>query len=253
MRVIGVMVESDESSFGVRELARLLDAPPSSVQRTLESGAEVSLVSPLVSGQWELGWELYRIAALAQRKRPFQAASQVLDELTNATGETSLLTVYDPRRASRIYVATSQSPRSVRFVPELFKWQPLHATASALAILAFRPEEERLRLLDEGLPLFAEGALDRATVERKFSEISRQGFAVSQDQSDAGASAVGAPIRIGGVVMSSIAVAVPNQRFDAATEQRLVEHVVRAAGILGQRMGDPLSAVHADPSGSAGS
>ncbi len=68
VRVLGVMAESDEPSFGVRELGRLLDSPPSSIQRTLEIGADVSLVRMSPAGRWELGWELYRLASLARRK-----------------------------------------------------------------------------------------------------------------------------------------------------------------------------------------
>jgi DNA-binding IclR family transcriptional regulator len=79
VRVLDAMVESEASSFGVRELARTLEAAPSSVQRTLEAGAAASLVSSSASGQWELGWELYRIASLAQRKRPFLAVAELLD------------------------------------------------------------------------------------------------------------------------------------------------------------------------------
>jgi IclR family transcriptional regulator, acetate operon repressor len=242
VRVLGAMVESDEASFGVRELARMLDAPPSSVQRTLESGAEVSLVAPSASGQWELGWELYRLASFAQRKRPFQAASHVLDDLSEATGETAVMAVYDHRRRARMYVATSPSRRTVRFVPDLFKWLPLQAAASALAILAFRPDEERRDLYAEGLPIFAEGRLGRTKIEKVFGAIRSDGYAVSQDQADVGASAVGAPVRTAGVVQSSIVVCVPNQRFHAALEEDLIRHVLRAADVLGRRMGDPLIA-----------
>jgi DNA-binding IclR family transcriptional regulator len=100
----------------------------------------LSLVSSTPSGQWEFGWELYRLAAQVQRKRPFQAAAVVLDELSARTGETALLAVYDPWRMARMFVAASPSHHSVRFVPELLTWLPMHAGASAAANLAFRPD-----------------------------------------------------------------------------------------------------------------
>jgi IclR family transcriptional regulator, acetate operon repressor len=237
------MVESEASSFGVRELARSLGAPPSSVQRTLEAGSEVSLVSPSASGQWELGWELYRIASLAHRKRPFLAAAQVLDQLRDLTGETTHFAVYDPQRHARMYVATSPSRRSVQFVPQLFKWLPLHATASAMAILAHRTEGERRDLYKQGLPLFAGGRQTPPKIEKAMAAIRSEGFALSRDQADVGASGIAAPIWTGGSVQGSIGVAVPNQRFDEATAGDIAEDVMRAAEVISRRIGNPLAAI----------
>jgi IclR family acetate operon transcriptional repressor len=242
VRVLDAMVESDASSFGVRELARLLDAPPSSVQRTLEAGAVVSLVSAS-SGQWELGWELYRLASLAQRKRPFMAAAEVLDELSDQTGETAFLAVYDPQRHERMYVARSPSRRSVRFVPQLYAWLPLHATASAMAILAHRPEDERRKLYELGLPIFAARRPSPSRIEKILASTRSEGFALSRDQADVGASAIAAPVWTAGSVQGSIGVAVPNQRFDETPDEGLASEVVRAAAVLSRRLGDPLSAI----------
>jgi IclR family transcriptional regulator, acetate operon repressor len=241
VRVIDAMVEAESSSFGVRELARMLEAPPSSVQRTLEAGAAVSLVSASASGQWELGWELYRIASLAHRKRPFQAVVDLLDALRNVTGETAFLAVYDSQRHERMYVAMSPSRRSVQFVPQLFTWLPLHATASAMAILAHRPEQERRHLYDLGLPLFAGRRPTPTKIEKLMASIRSDGYTLSRDQADVGASAVAAPVWTTGMVQGSVGVAVPNQRFTDATDQHLAGHVMQAAEIISRRMGDPLS------------
>jgi IclR family transcriptional regulator, acetate operon repressor len=241
VRVLDAMVESDASSFGVRELARLLGAPPSSVQRTLEAGSEVSLVSASASGQWELGWELYRIASLAQRKRPFLAAAQALDELSDLTGETAILAVYDPQRQERMYIAMSPSQRSVQFVPQLFRWLPLHATASAMAILANRPDVERRDLYRQSLPLFAGRRPTRPQIEKTMASIRSEGFALSRDQADVGASAIAAPLWTAGRVQGSIGVAVPNQRFAEANNRALAGIVMRSAEIISRRIGNPLS------------
>jgi IclR family acetate operon transcriptional repressor len=236
------MVESEAPSFGVRELARLLDAPPSSVQRTLEAGAAVSLVSAS-SGQWELGWELYRLASLAQRKRPFLAAAKVLDELSDLTGETAFLAVYDPQRHERMYVARSPSRRSVQFVPQLFAWLPLHATASAMAILAHKPEDERRKLYELDLPIFAARRPSPPKIEKSMASIRSEGFALSRDQADVGASAIAAPVWTAGSVQGSVGVAVPNQRFDETPKRRLAGEVMRAAAVVSRRLGDPLSVI----------
>jgi IclR family transcriptional regulator, acetate operon repressor len=243
VRVLDAMVESEASSFGVRELARSLGAPPSSVQRTLEAGATVSLVNSSASGQWELGWELYRIASLAQRKRPFLAVAELLDELSAITGETAILAVYDRQRRERMYVATSPCRRSVQFVPQLFTWLPLHATASVMAILAHKSEDERRDLYEQGLPLFAGRQQTPPKIEKLMASVRSDGYALSCDQADVGASAIAAPVWTAGLVQGSVGVAVPNQRFTDATAQELSGHVTRAADIISRRLGDPLSGI----------
>ncbi len=243
VRVLDAMVASESPWFGVRELARSLNAPPSSVQRTLEAGAAVSLVSASSSGQWELGWELYRIASLAQRKRPFLAAAELLNGLSSQTGETAFLAVYDEQRHERMYVATSPSNRSVQFVPQLFAWLPLHATASAMAILAHRPEEERRNLYKLGLPFFAGRRPSTPKIELLMTSIRSDGFALSRDQADVGASAIAAPVWTAGRVQGSVGVAVPNQRFGTSIERELAGHVMEAATLISRRLGDPLSVV----------
>jgi IclR family transcriptional regulator, acetate operon repressor len=244
-RVLGVMAAMDQQSVGLRELARMLSAPPSSVQRTLESAEELSLVASS-GGQWELGWELFRLASIVQAKHPFQGAEAVLDELSASTGETALLAVYDARRRERMFAAASQSRQSVRFVPELFSWLPMHAGASALAILAYRPDEERQALYAQGAPPVTPGTTPEA-VESALDEVRTKGYAVTHDGIYLGASGVAAPIVTGTGVTSSVAVIVPKQRFDDEREATIAGHVKAAAKSLGRRLGDPSSGLAAVP------
>jgi IclR family transcriptional regulator, acetate operon repressor len=242
-RVLGAMASMDQQAVGLRELARMLGAPPSSVQRTLESAEELSLVSSS-AGQWELGWELFRLASIIQAKYPFQGAAEVLDDLSARTGETALLTVYDPRRRERMFAAASQSRQGVRFVPELLTWLPMHAGASALAILAYRPEEERRELYVRGAPPVTSATTPEA-VESALEVIRGNGYAVTHGGVHLGASGVAAPIATGAGVTSSVGVIMPKQRFDDANEQTIAGHVKTAAESLGQRLGNPLSAITA--------
>jgi IclR family transcriptional regulator, acetate operon repressor len=238
-RVLGAMAAMDQRTVGLRELARMLGAPPSSVQRTLESAQELNLVASS-EGQWELGWELFRLASMVQAKHPFHGAGEVLDELSARTGETALLAVYDAHRRERMFVAASQSRQSVRFVPELFSWLPMHAGASALAILAFRPEEERQALYAQGAPPVTPVTTPEA-VEAALDVIRRDGYAVTHDGVYLGATGVATPIATRTGVTSSVGVIMPKQRFDDAHEATIVGHVKAAAESLGRRLGDPLS------------
>jgi DNA-binding IclR family transcriptional regulator len=164
----------------------------------------------------------------------------ILNELSELSGETAVLAVCDHGRRARMYVATSPSRRSVRFVPELFRWLPLHAAASAMVILAFSTEIERRTLFEEGLPIFTGERVSWSKLDAIYAAIRSNGYAVSRDQADVGASAVGAPVATKNGIQCSIAVSVPNQRFESAIKADLIQHVLWAAGLLGRRLGDPM-------------
>ncbi|HTX86112.1 MAG TPA: IclR family transcriptional regulator C-terminal domain-containing protein [Streptosporangiaceae bacterium] len=242
VRLLGALAEHHDSTAGVRELARVLGTAPSSVQRTLEAAHEVSLVAVAENGQWELGWELYRIAAIAQSKRPYQAAAAVLESLAKQTSETAVLTVYDPQRRARMYVAASPSQHSVRFVPDLFTWLPAYAGASATAILAFRPEaeQEAVYALADTFSAIA-AAPDAGDLRASLREIRKRGYAISHDEVNLGASAVAAPVRSSFGITSSVAVIAPKQRFDSAPQDAIIKSVMEAADAIGHRIGDPLA------------
>jgi len=236
------MVESEERSFGIRELARALDIAPSSVQRTLETAQEVSLVAPDGSGGWELGWELFRLSSLASTKQPFGSARQYLEDLRDACGETAVLTVYDPQRAARMYVVACPSRHAVRFVPEVFQWMPMHAGATAFTILAHRPEEERRAIYDKGFPrLTGTTPTSAAQIEEVLADVLVKGYAITRDEVALGANAIAAPIVTPLGVTSSIAVITPVQRYTDELEERVIGLVTSCAAKLAGRLGHPSS------------
>ncbi|GGH47012.1 IclR family transcriptional regulator [Microbacterium album] len=235
-RVLSALAEAPDA-VGVRELARLLGSPASSVQRTLEAAADSGLVRS-VDGRWELGWEFHRLAALSQQRQPFRIAGPVLRALSDRTGETALLAVYDPGRRRRMFVAQAEAEgHAVRFVPELYAWLPMHAGASALAILAYLPAEERRRVAESGLPALTDTTITSVgALEIALERVRAEGVAVSRDQVNLGASGVAAPLRTRGGVAASLAVIVPNQRFDDATEAALRVAVAESAETLSRTM-----------------
>ncbi|GAA3666405.1 IclR family transcriptional regulator [Microbacterium marinilacus] len=238
-RVLGALAELPEPA-GVRELARLLGSPASSVQRTLEAAAESGLVRS-ADGRWELGWEFHRLAAVTQQRQPFRVAEPVLRALSDRTGETALLAVYDAGRGRRMFVAQAEAAgHAVRFVPELYSWLPMHAGASALAILAFLPDDERARVAADGLPPLTGTTITSALeLERTLARVRDEGVAVSRDQVNLGASGVAAPLRARGGVAGSLAVIVPNQRFDDGVELVLRKAVADAAATLSALLDGP--------------
>ena len=232
-RLVAILSEHTDDAVGVRELARLLDLTASSVQKTLERAAEAGLVSALPEGRWTLGWELYRIAANARHKLPFGNVQPVLDAVRDASAETAVLTIYDAGRGERMFVAASESRHSVRFVPPLMQWLPMHVGATALAILAFRPEAER------GALIARSGLSDqeRQSLSTTLDKIQDGGSAVSHDQVNIGGSAIAVPVQSRGGVSASLGVIMPKERFESADLLKLGQLLQGAAAQISGAVG----------------
>jgi len=236
-RVLGALVDSPATGLGVRELARSLSTPASSVQRTLDAAGVSGLVAQDASGSWHLGWEFFRLSALGQRHHPFAEARPILERLRDDTGETAVLTVYDRFRGERMFVDSVASKFSIRFVPDVLAWLPMHAGASSHAILAFRPDDEKQAVIERGLSaLTARTPHTVSELEGTHQRVRTRGYAVSDDEVNLGAVGVAAPIWVGGEVTSSIGVILPRQRFHPDLESGLTEQVIAAARDLQERV-----------------
>ncbi|MDB6050228.1 MAG: transcriptional regulator, IclR family [Pseudomonas sp.] len=230
-RLIGVLAQSEANALGVRKLARLLDAAPSSVQRTLERAYETGLAAPDANGQWQLGWELHRIATHARSKMPYASVQPILDQLSRDSGETAVLSVYDPRAGERMYVAAAPSHHSIRFVPQLLQWMPMNVGATALVILANRPASEQRRIFD----MTAKTNSDSwKTFQQRLDTVRDTGAAITVDDVELGAAGAAAPIYSGNEVSSSLGIILAVQRFKPEVANQLTEWVKAAAEQIGQ-------------------
>jgi DNA-binding IclR family transcriptional regulator len=100
---------------------------------------------------------------------------------------------------------------------------PAHATASGKAILAFLPETEAERIINEaGFAKLTDNTItSMKAFKNQLSKVKERGFATAVDENNYGLSAVAAPIRSNtGDVTASLTVMVPTARV---TEKKLAE------------------------------
>ena len=119
MKLLGVMIEAETDSFGVRQLARVLSVSASTTHRLLGDLERIGLVARSTEGSYKIGLEFYRLAWLATAKFPLrQAAQDALLDLALRSGETSFLGVYDDVQKKMIFAACIESKHPLRYVME---------------------------------------------------------------------------------------------------------------------------------------
>jgi DNA-binding IclR family transcriptional regulator len=228
LKALAWLVEHPSAEVGVRELAVALDVAPSSAHRLLMCLAEEGFVGQNAdNGRYELGLEFLRLAHLAGGKSPLrQRALPHMRALVDACNETALLGIYDSVRQEMMFAASVESTHHLRYAIDLNKWAPVYTGASGLAILAYLEEAhvqtimQRTRLA----PLTSRTITESYRLTAELETIRQRGYALTHGQRIPGAVGLAAPLfGIHGEVVGDICLTIPEQRFDEASQDHLID------------------------------
>lgn len=226
LQVLRLMADAPGREWGVREVSQALRLPPSTTHRILSILDLEGLVqSDATPGRYRLGLEFLRIAWQATARFPIrEIALPIMREMVARCNETAVLGVYERARMEMILVASVESSHPLRYVIELNSWQPVHAGASGLVIMAFLPEMERRAIVSRTklAPVTERTITDPEVLEAELARIRQRGYAVTHGQRVVGAVGIAAPIwGPTGRVFGDIVITVPEQRFDPSSDLQL--------------------------------
>jgi DNA-binding IclR family transcriptional regulator len=220
----------EHPSWSVTEIARELEMPTATAHRIVRALEGRSYLGKAGS-RYRLGFasvDLGRraIASVDLRSR----LGAVLRELARTTEETVLLTVYDESRQGSLCVDRIETTHSLRLSIEIGRVTPIHAGASAKALLAFLDESIVEEVLAQPLERLAPGTItDPKALRHQLAEIRERGWASSYEENNVGAWGLAAPIMVGGRVVASVGFAAPAARRSDSAVRSLAKLVVRAA------------------------
>jgi IclR family pca regulon transcriptional regulator len=198
----------------------------------------------------EMARAVHRQDDLRASALPFMAA------LSSETGETVSLAVRDG--AEIVVLEQVQSPKPVTVRRALGDRQPVYCTAQGKVLLAYASPFEQAQVLDK-LKLKAYGPrtlTDRAALEADLRRTRQRGYALNNDEMNAGLRAVAAPICSGpdraildraipdraipDRVIAALSVDVPTVRMTLADlQERVAERVMKTAAEISRVLGAP--------------
>jgi DNA-binding IclR family transcriptional regulator len=232
-RVLQVMLDSEQDSLGVRQMAAELGLPPSTVHRLLGVLQEERLVARNPDGSYRLGLEFLRLAWKTTARFPLSTVARpVLERLAEQTEESALLSLYDAERQMWMFALAVESKHPLRYHLPMSEWVPLYNSASGLAIAAFLPTEQ------QDASLAANDVTQPGKVRAELAAIAARGYAVSRGRRVHGAAGIASPLFDAlGKVAGAVALSIPDQRFSPAHESELGPAVQAAAAEVTQRIG----------------
>lgn len=226
--------------LALSEVAEQAELAPSTTHRllqALQSQGFVAQDSEL--GVWKIDVKTFRIGNSFLEARDFVGTSRpFLRRLTAQTGETANLGVRDDGTA--VFLAQSESPQMMRMITRLGSRAPLHASGVGKALMAWLPDDEFERILDErGLARVTENTLHTPESLREgLAEIRRQGFACDREEHAIGLQCAAACIHDEhGTPLAAISVSGPKARIPEARLAELGALVRDTAAEITARLG----------------
>ncbi|MFT0860739.1 IclR family transcriptional regulator [Ancylobacter sp. G4_0304] len=202
---------------GVKQVSDALHLPMSTAHRLLDLlSAEGYVERDPERRRYRAGLEWLRVSnrILSQENLP-RLAVPMLTDLSRESGETALLSLYQPSHAAMIFAAKSDSPHMLRYEIDMYVRLPLVWGASGLSILAFLGAREQQAAIDRPHKPSASGeAFDEARLREKLTEVASRGYALTRGEKVAGAVGIAVPVRgSGSTVIGSIGLTIPAARF----------------------------------------
>lgn len=230
---------AEDYEIGVSGLARKLGVAKSTVHRLAQTlVSEGMLEQNPENEKYRLGIALFGLGALVRRRMNLSSeARQDLFALRQATNETVQLAILD--HAEIMYVYNLESTQAIRVNSDIGVRKPAFCTANGRAILAFQSEDMQAAALAQKLTRRAPKTdTDPASLRRVLAEVRQRGYAMEDEESEAGMRAIAAPIRgAGGRVVGSVGVAGPIQRLTKDVLHKLAPDVIRTAEAISARLG----------------
>jgi IclR family transcriptional regulator, acetate operon repressor len=221
---------SVQQPVGVSELARSMDLPKSTVQRSLETLHAAGWLQRGASGAWSLTLKPAVVGHRAGNEWSLRdAARPIMVGLRDETGETVRLWLRDGNDA--VLIETIESAKTVRAILPIGSRIALHASSAGKAILAALALDELNDYLAGELRAYTERTIvEPAKLRRGLEEIRTRGYAQSYREANVDVGGVAAPLLSPDKrPIAAIGVVLPMHRLDAGLAAHFGELVERAA------------------------
>jgi DNA-binding IclR family transcriptional regulator len=234
-----VLLGDEPRGASAAEISRRAGLPFSTTYRLLGSLTRDGFVDYEPEGRrYHLGLRIFQLGQRVSNHHGFAGtAMPILRRVTERTGEATILSVRDGLH--HLTVSKVDGPQIFRVTSDPGHLGSLSTTAVGKALVAFAEDGERERLLAE-LPLEAltpRSITDRDAFRAEVEDVRRRGYAVMDEENEAGMRAVAVPLlNSQGHALASLATAVPVFRLSLEELEAHVPVLQEAAAELADRL-----------------
>ncbi len=241
-RTFGILEVFTEArpEWSTTDIARALSLPVPTVHRILAALRRLGYVSQHGdTRRFRLGAGALSLGERARAGADLRSvAIGPLRRLSDATGETALLTVLSPERDRSVCLERVETLQPLRLSVQPGRQLALHAGASQKALLAFMPDDEVERLIANSLERFCQCTItDPRSLRRELKAIRARGWASSYEETNVGVWGIAVPVVSDSDVACAVGIAGPNARLTVERVRRDVRLVHETAVAIGRALG----------------
>jgi IclR family transcriptional regulator, KDG regulon repressor len=230
---------AEEVEIGISSLAKRLGLAKSTVHRlAVTLAAEGFLEQNPETGRYRLGLSLFTLGALARRRMDVSnVARPLLGMLRDKFQEAATLAILS--RTSIMYLHNLESGQAIGIRAHIGDLKPAFCTAEGRVLLAFSSAAVVAEVLNGDLSSRTPKTVtERAEIKRGLDEVRANGYAIDDEESEAGLRCVAAPVRdISGKVIAAVGLAGPTQRLTKKDLRTMAPEVVATGEAVSVRLG----------------
>lgn len=235
-----LFIISERRSLGVTELAKELQINKSTAFRLLETLKIHNLVEQdEITSKYRLGIGILNISNKLVNNFDIIAISKsYLYKLVEITQETAHLCIFS---SDKVFTLDQvKSSEIMKVSAAIGKAESLHCSAAGKCLLAYRPEKEINKILDEiELTPFTQNTITSVEILKdQLKKIRVDGYAVDNEELNLGVRCIATPIyNHMGNVINCLGISGPTIRIRNENIQEYIEKVKKISSIISTRLG----------------
>lgn len=239
-KVLTILEEISNHSDGISlaELVKQTDIPKTTAFRILETLKERQYVTlDAITERYILDLKSLELGMKGlMNVNIVEVAIPYLKKLSSKTSETCFLGVYNAGFV--VYLYKSEGTLSIQTNAKLGARLPAFCTGIGKALLAFQPQEEIDRVLNEPLTRFTERTIvDRVALYETLADIRLKGYSLDNEENEEGLTCVARPVfNYTGSAIGAISVAGPSHRMLRKIDE-VNDELEQVCSLISRRLG----------------
>ncbi len=222
----------NDPELTIGQIGERTSLPKPTVVRLLSVLAERGYVERIEGAErYRLGVRTLEIGSVFLLSTSLEAeARPIMRQLADATGQTANLGILHDWQVVHIEVVAPDRP--VRFWAMIGKREDAYVSGLGKVLLAALPDDEREEYLRQSRPAVTPTTItDAGQLRDELRMTAERGYAIDNEESNAGVLCVAAPIWNGkGEIEAAVSISGPRAEFDAEGETERFIGLVQAAG-----------------------
>lgn len=231
--------DDDHPTWGLTELAEEIGLHKATAHRIMTTLLNYDYLEKTSEGQrYKLGLKLIRIGCRYFNRLDLQkVAYPYLKDLVDKYNEACDLSVFDGREI--FYLDVIQCNHALTIAASPGMRLPAHCTASGKVFLAFLPDNEYQKFVEQPLPKLTQNTItDPELLRENLRDVKEKGFAVDYEEMEMGIFAISTPIlNKEGEIVATISIPAPVNRISEEKINELSSALKRTSKKISENLG----------------